>query len=121
MEHNKILSFDELPTEVSQLSTKIDMLVKLIQEQKGIFTDEPDKLLNIEEAAIFLNLSKPTLYSKVSRGELPVYKPAGTKRLYFTKDVLMSYVKKGRVNTNAEIEEESVQYIIRRKGANHEK
>ena len=37
-------------------------------------SDGLEKLLNIQEAAQFLNLAIPTLYSKVSKGELPVMK-----------------------------------------------
>ena len=43
-------------------------------------SDLPDQLFTIEQAAEFLNLTKPTIYSLVSRSEIPVMKRS--KRLY---------------------------------------
>jgi excisionase family DNA binding protein len=57
-------------------------------------TEQPEKLLNVQEAAQFLNLTVPTIYCKVSRGELPVMKRS--KRLYFSSTELMEYIKEGR-------------------------
>ncbi len=61
-----------------------------------------DQLLSVQETAKFLNLSVPTIYSKVSRGELPVMKRS--KRLYFSRTELMDYLKQGRRKTTLEIE-----------------
>jgi excisionase family DNA binding protein len=52
-----------------------------------------DVLMTIQEAAEFLHLSVPTLYSKCSKGELPVKKRS--KRLYFSKLELMAYLNEG--------------------------
>lgn len=71
-----------------------------------------DKLLNIQEAAEFLNLSVPTIYSKVSKGELPVMKRS--KRLYFSNTELLDYLKKGRKKTNSEIELDAEDYLKKR-------
>ncbi|MBK7037585.1 MAG: helix-turn-helix domain-containing protein [Chitinophagales bacterium] len=63
----------------------------LLQKEKG----ENDELLTVQSAAKFLSLSVPTIYTKISKGELPVIKR--DKRCYFTKADLMSYLKEGRV------------------------
>jgi excisionase family DNA binding protein len=54
---------------------------------------EPEKLINVDEAAEFLDLTKPTIYTKVSRGELPYIKKG--KRIYFQKSKLLEYYKQG--------------------------
>ena len=83
-------------------------------------TDQPEQLLTIQQAAEFLSLSVPTLYSKVSRGELPVMKRS--KRLYFSRTELMEYIKEGRKKTNAEIEQEAEAYLLNnKKGLNNGK
>ena len=69
-----------------------NILKAVRNEQPG--TDHPERLLTIQEAAEFLSLSVPTLYSKVSKGELPVMKRG--KRLYFSRTELMEYIKQGR-------------------------
>lgn len=52
----------------------------------------------------------PTIYSKVSRGELPVMKRS--KRLYFSRKELVDYLKEGRRKSNAEIEAQAESYLL---------
>ncbi len=61
------------------------------------------ELITIKQAAEFLSLSVPTIYSKVSKGELPFMKVS--KRLYFSREDLTSYIKSGRQNTKQEDKE----------------
>lgn len=72
-------------------------------------TEQPEELLTIQEAAQFLNLTVPTMYSKVSKGEISVMKKS--KRLYFSSTDLMEYVKSGRKKSNAEIEADANAYL----------
>ena len=62
-----------------------------------------------ERIAKFLNLSVPTIYSKVSERELPYMKRG--KRLYFARKDLEAYLQGGRVKTVQEIENEVDQYL----------
>lgn len=89
------------------------------QESKAP-TNQPEQLLTIEEAAEFLSLTVPTMYSKVSKGELPVMKRS--KRLYFSRTELLEYLKDGRKKSNAEIEAEAKAYLLNnKKGLNNGK
>lgn len=89
------------------------------QESKAP-TNQPEQLLTIQEAAEFLSLTVPTMYSKVSKGELPVMKRS--KRLYFSRTELIEYLKDGRKKSNAEIEQEAEAYLLNNnKGLNHGK
>jgi len=104
------LTLETLPQAVSQLSIKLENIEKLLLEGRNTTSAAPtDKLMTIEEAAEFLHLSKPTLYSKVSRGELPVMKRS--KRLYFSQLELLDYLKKGRKKTNDDIGNEADTYL----------
>lgn len=78
------------------------------------YSDHP---LTVKQAADFLNLTRATIYSKVSRGELPYNKQG--KQLYFLRNELIDYVKKGRIKTNAEIEAEAGNYLKNKKEVNH--
>ena len=73
-----------------------------------------DDLLTIKEASDFLSLKVPTLYSLISRGDLPVMKKNG--RCYFSKAELMDYLKSGRKKTNAELSAEAEAYNRNKKG-----
>jgi excisionase family DNA binding protein len=100
------ITFENLPNAVTQLLEKLDRIERMMTLRKGeSLNEEVDKLLTVEEAAQFLHLSKPTIYSKVSRGELPYMK--SSKRLYFSKVELTEYIKKGRIKTNDEVKDDA--------------
>nr|NQU93080.1 helix-turn-helix domain-containing protein [Bacteroidota bacterium] len=114
----EILTFDQLPKAVTMLTNEVSELKQLLlnkSEQQP--TDPPEQLLTIQEAAEFLSLTVPTLYSKCSKGELPVMKRS--KRLYFSRTELMDYIKVGRKKSNAEIEAEAESYL-KKKGSGNE-
>jgi excisionase family DNA binding protein len=84
--------------------------------EKNVETDsnpEKEELLTVQEAAAFLSLSVPTIYSKVNKGELPVMKRS--KRLYFSNYELMDYLKQGRIKTNSELDQEADSYLQKTK------
>ena len=96
-----ILTFDKLPEAVSQLLEKVSHIESLLAEQK--LQPAYDEPLNIIKAAKFVDLAVPTVYSKVSRKEIPFNKQG--KRLYFYKSELEEWIKKGRKQTYMELRE----------------
>ena len=111
---NKTLTFDQLPEAVTILTKEVSELKNLIiSKQEKPPQEQPETLLNVQEAAEFLKLEVPTIYSKVSRGELPVMKRS--KRLYFSNIELMDYLKQGRKKSSAEIEQEARAYLLKTK------
>ncbi len=108
------LTFEQLPTAVTLLTKEISELkALLLQKNEQQPTEQPEQLLTIQQAAELFNLTVPTMYSKVSRGELPVMKRG--KRLYFSRTELMEYLKAGKKKTNAEIEAEAKAYLSNKK------
>ena len=100
------LTFEKLPEAVTMLIKEVSELKRLlIEKQEQPTTTPPEQFLTIQEAAEFLSLAVPTIYSKVSKGELPVMKRS--KRLYFSRTELLEYLKDGRKKSNAEIEQEA--------------
>ena len=95
------LSFDSLPQVVYDLNAKIDSIMLLLQSAKPDVKESD--LLTINEAALFLNLSKNTLYNKVNKNELPYMKKG--KRLYFSRAELITYIKSGKISSINEIQE----------------
>ena len=93
----------------ARLSSIENLILDLKQPQEVEPTEPPEQFLTVQEAAQFLNLTVPTIYSKVSKGELPVMKRS--KRLYFSSTELLEYLKKGRKKSNAEIEQEAEAYL----------
>jgi excisionase family DNA binding protein len=98
----------------ARLSSIENLILDLKHSPKTAETNErPEQLLTIQEAADFMSLTVPTMYSKVSKGELPVMKRS--KRLYFSRTELLEYLKDGRKKSNTEIEQEARAYLMKNK------
>jgi len=111
------ITFEQLPQAVTKLIEEVSEVKKIVSENSNAM-EQPERFLTIEEAAKFLDLTVPTVYAKVSRGELPVMKRG--KRLYFSDIELVEYLKAGRKKTNAEIDAEAETYL-KKKGLNNGK
>jgi excisionase family DNA binding protein len=88
------------------------------RETKPIPRYKPD-LLIIDEAVLLLNLAKSTIYNLVSCGKIPVMKKS--KRLYFSRDELLDWLRSGKRKTVQEIEEEARAYMTDRPYAGSKK
>lgn len=75
-------------------------------------TEAKESFLSIEEAASFLKISIHTIYSKVSRKEIPSMKRNG--RLYFSSKDLTEYLKSGRKLTNDEVDAAADKYLAKK-------
>ena len=75
-------------------------------------TEAKESFLSVEEAASFLKISIHTIYSKVSRKEIPSMKRNG--RLYFSSKDLTEYLKSGRKLTNDEVDAAADKYLAKK-------
>ncbi|PZR19847.1 MAG: DNA-binding protein [Flavobacterium psychrophilum] len=96
----KPFTFDQIPKLMGKLFDKMDNIESLLLSLNHL-PNAHDQILNISEAAALLNLSVATIYSKVSRNEIPVCKKG--KRLYFYKSELTDWIKSGKIATDQEI------------------
>lgn len=88
----------------------INSCLKNHRQTENILVKEPeDRFLTVQQAAEFLSLSVPTIYSKCSKGELSFFKQG--KRLYFSQKGLSEYLKQGRVKSNEELRAEANAYL----------
>ena len=97
----KPFTFDQIPVMMNKIHDKLEHLEKLIVRISNV-EENKEEVLNIQEASKLLNLSVSTIYSKVSRREIPVNKQG--KRIYFYRHELMQWIKSGRVKTYLEIQ-----------------
>jgi len=67
------------------------------------------KILNVDEAATYLTISKSHLYKLTSRGEIPHSKQG--KRIYFSKAELDVWLLENKVQGVTELTEEVNQYL----------
>ena len=106
-------NFNPFQSIEERLNSIENLILDLKQPNPVEPTTPQDQLLTIQEASDFLSLTVATLYSKVSKGELPVMKRS--KRLYFSRTELLDYLKQGRKKTTTEIDTEAVQYLLNKK------
>ena len=111
--HNVVLSPIDPEKLINDISDRVTQNILTLVKYENKNDQEQEKLLTVQEAASFLNLTVATIYSKVSKGELPVMKKS--KRLYFSSLELIAYVKTGRIKTNQEIDREVESYFTNNK------
>lgn len=114
--HNLVLSPIDPELLINSISDRVTTNI-LEALAIGKNPNQSEQLLSIQEAAEFLSLSVPTVYSKVSKGELPVMKRS--KRLYFSQSELLSYLKEGRKKSITEIDQQAEAYL-KKKGGNND-
>jgi excisionase family DNA binding protein len=73
-------------------SFNMELLIDRIRE---VIRVEQSEVLNPDQAAAFLNISKPYLYRLTSAGEIPFSKPHG-KMIYFSRKDLVDYALSNR-------------------------
>jgi excisionase family DNA binding protein len=118
--HNFVLSPIDPEKLISSISERVTANILKAVRNEQIPKDQTEQLLTIQQAAEFLSLSVPTMYSKVSKGELPVMKRS--KRLYFSRTELHEYLKQGRKKSSSEIEQAAEAYFSTpKKGLNNGK
>ena len=112
---NNNISFEQLPQAVSRIYDKLTEIERLILQKGSETPSNEDQLLTIQQASQLLNLSVPTLYGYVQRSKIPVSKRG--KRLYFSKNELLEWIKAGRKKTIDELTKEAEIYINTKGGA----
>ena len=106
------ITFDKLPQAVSQLFTQLKRIENLIRASSNPPQQEVDELLTVEQCAVFLNLSKPSIYGLISKGSIPVMKRS--KRCYFLKAELIKYLQEGKRKSHSQIEAEADTYLSKK-------
>ena len=94
-----------------------DKILKKLVELETLLNKQEDLLkqvLNLNEAAKYLDISKSHLYKLTSRKEIPFYCPQG-KRLYFKKDELDQWLTRNRSASLGELETRAANYLFKSK------
>ena len=75
-------------------------LKKILKDQRPEAAPAPvaDEVFNTKQAASFLSLAEPTLYTLTSKRAIPCMKKG--KRLYFSKAALVEWLKQGQRPTS---------------------
>lgn len=92
---------DFILTTKEELSNIIVTAVRsVLSDQESVAPTElkpENEIISIEEACDLLNLAKPTIYTRTSKGTIPHFKRG--KKLYFRRSELLAWIDEGRRNT----------------------
>ena len=99
-------TFEQLPKAIGLLCEKIDEIVRKVDGgASSTQTEGQDTLLDIEQAALLLFVTKSTIYKWVHSREIPYSKHSS--RLYFSRRELINWAMQGRRKTTAELQAEA--------------
>ena len=106
------VSFDQMPTVVSELKDEIRGLKVLIGNLIDRTDAQPqDGWMNIEEFQAFHpdHPAKSTIYEWVGKKTIPVHKDG--KKLRFLRSEVEEWLNGGRHKTQAELNREALEYV----------
>ena len=102
--------FDILNKRIDRLESMLASIEKMLCRVSSESSKENDDLGDITFASKVTGLAIPTIYSKSSKGEIPCIKQG--KKLYFSKNDLLSWIKKGNKKMISDYKDE-VDSLIR--------
>ena len=99
---NKTIDNETLLLKVESFEHRIEVLENTLSAAKEVLT--------LEEAALFMGISKSSLYKMTHRHELPFFRPNG-KLIYFEKAELLKWMRQNRSMSEAETKEAAAQKL----------
>lgn len=95
---------------------KLDAIEQLLRNSpQPIIQTKADvkEVLNIDQAAEYVSLSKSAIYKKTAERTIPHFKQG--KRLYFKLTDLNTWLTELKISTKAEIEQQATDYLMRKR------
>jgi len=93
---------------IEDVYCRLLIIEKLLIEQNLL----KKEVLNLIEAALYLDVSNSHLYKLTSTGAIPCYKPNG-KKVYFNRLELDKWLQTNRHASSDEIESKADEYIVK--------
>lgn len=99
---NNIIDNEVLLLKIESHEHRIEAMESLLREAKQVLT--------LEEASLFMGISKSCIYKMTHKHELPFYRPNG-KLIFFEKAELLNWMRQNRNKSNAETQEVAVRHM----------
>jgi excisionase family DNA binding protein len=90
-----------------------EILLRLDEIQASIreLKQASEKPMTLDEAAVYLHVSKSHTYQLTSKGLVAHFKPAG-KKIFFRKSDLDAYLLRNRKASESELEQAAADHIV---------
>ncbi len=96
---------EQKPNETALLRKVVDGLKQELEKVKNVVYASKE-VLNLEEAALFLGISKSSLYKMTHNQVIPYFKP-NNKMVYFEKSELLKWLRQNPIASQGQISEEA--------------
>ena len=97
-QQNSVQKDTQMTKLIADLQKRVETLEDMLEAGKEVLT--------VEEAAKFMGMARSSLYQMTSDQTIPFYRPNG-KMIFFEKTDILSWIRKNRVSSREEIEEEA--------------
>ena len=97
-QQNSVQKDTQMTKLIAELQKRVETLEDMLEAGKEVLT--------VEEAAKFMGMARSSLYKMTSDQTIPFYRPNG-KMIFFEKSDILSWIRKNRVSSREEIEEEA--------------
>lgn len=109
---NRVLNQDDLISSEYGTLTVMNLQMQkelreirfLLQEIRNEQNNNSREVLNVKEAAKFLNMAPSTLYNLTSRNSIPVMRRKGSRTIKFHRDELLEWVRQGNKVINIDMQ-----------------
>jgi excisionase family DNA binding protein len=98
----KMTDNETLLLKIESHERRIEIMEDLLRDAKQVLT--------LEEAALYLGISKSSIYKMTHKHELPFYRPNG-KLIYFEKEELLKWMRQNRNMSEAETQQAAVKHM----------
>ena len=95
----------------SDLAKYVAELEKRVRNLEEKF-DSGKEVLTLQEAAQYMGIARSSLYKMTSNQTIPFYRPNG-KLIFFERDDILTWIRRNRVFSTEEIEEEARHHMER--------
>ena len=97
-QQNSVQKDTQLTKQIADLQKRVETLEDMLDAGKEVLT--------VEEAAKFMGMARSSLYKMTSDQPIPFYRPNG-KMIFFEKTDILSWIRKNRVSSREEIDEQA--------------
>ena len=97
-QQNSVQKDTQMTKLIADLQKRVETLEDMLEAGKEVLT--------VEEAAKFMGMARSSLYKMTSDQTIPFYRPNG-KMIFFEKADILSWIRKNRVSSREEIDEQA--------------
>jgi len=96
MQNNIPNPFEIMDFRLKNIETSLFRLIQIIDNKPTAIPPETqNEIIFLKDVCRLTNLAKATIYSKISKKEIPYHKTIGQKKVYFLRSEILQFIKNG--------------------------